>query len=113
MDQRWRRHPTMPDVAERYVDGFANDIEFYRQKVQDVAPIIDRNRRIRNETNGRTREGGRYLGSIPATVYYEWIIEWQRKGLIGPGNMDAVNDLLKQKLRDSDYSKFRATDGGI
>ncbi len=113
MDERWKKHSTLDGVFERYVDGFANDTEFHRQKVQDVQPILDDNTRVRNESNGRTREGGRKVGSIPATIYYDWVKEWTTKGLVEPGNMAGLNDLLLARLRDPDYSKFRTTYGGI
>lgn len=110
MLDQWQRHGSLPDVAKR---RFFQDDMLVTQKVQDVEPILDRNRRIANETDGRTPGGGRYLGSIPATVYYDWIREWTIKGLIGPGHMEPVNDLIKQRLRDSDFSKLRTTSGGI
>ena len=113
MDQQWKPHAALHGVYERYVDGFANDTEFHRQKVQDVAPIIDFNTTVRNETNGATPEGGRHVGRIPATIYYDWIAEWEREGKIGPGNMSGLNDLLLGRLRDRDYAKFRTTDGAI
>ena len=113
MDERWKRHSSLPGVFERYVDGYANDTTFHRQKVQDVEPIIDKATQIRNETNGATLEGGRHVGRIPATVYYDWIAEFERQGKIAPGNMAGLNDLLLGKLRDSTYSKFRTTDGAI
>lgn len=108
---QWRPHSTLPGVVERYLHG--EGTAFHRQKVQDVAPIIKRNRAIANDLDGRTPGGGRQVGEVPATVFYDWIAEWTRQGLIGPGNMDAVNSLLKAKLRDGDFSKFRTTHGGI
>lgn len=113
MDESWKPHSALVGVYERYVDGFANDTEFHRQKVQDIAPIIDFNTRVRNETNGKTPEGGRHVGRIPATIYYDWVAEWTREGKIGPGNMSPLNDLLLGRLRNRDFAKFRATDGAI
>jgi len=107
----WKPHSNLDGVFERYIPGDGN--KFHRQKVQDVAPILEHNTRVRNETNGRTKGGGRMVASIPATVYYDWIAEWTRKGLIGPGNMSGVNDLLIKRIRDRDFSKFRMTDGGV
>ena len=113
MDERWKPHASLNGVYERFIDGFANDTEFHRQKVQDVAPIIDFNAKVRNETNGATPGGGRHVGRIPATVYYEWVAEWTAQKKIGPGNMSGLNDLLLGRLRDSDYAKFKTTDGAI
>ncbi len=113
MDTRWKPHASLVGVAERYVDGIGSDTEFHRQKVQDVKPILDFNQRVRNETNGATPEGGRHVGRIPATVYYDWVAEWTTKGLVGPGNMAGLNDLLLARLRDPDYGKFKTTYGSI
>ena len=113
MDERWKPHGSLHGVYERYIDGYANDDTFHRQKVQDIAPILDYNSRVRNETNGATKEGGRHVGRIPATVYYDWVKEWTGKGLVGPGNMAGLNDLLLARLRDPDYSKFTTTHGSI
>ncbi len=113
MDERWKPHGALVGVFERYIDGFANDDEFHRQKVQDIAPILDFNSRVRNETNGATPGGGRHVARIPATIYYDWVAEWTKKGLVGPGNMAGLNDLLLTRLRDPDYSKFKTTYGAV
>jgi len=112
---QWR-HSATPGVVEKYEHGHGDEAVITQKKRQDVGAILDRNRRIANETDGRTAEGGRFLGSIPNLVFYDWIAEWERQGLISPGapgGMAPVNDLLKKKLRDSDYSKLRTTHGAI
>jgi len=111
MEKRWHKG-SQDGVFQRYHDGLANDTEFYREQVQDVAPIINAATRIRNETDGRS-DGGRLVGRIPSVVYNAWLKEWTDKGMIAPGNMSGLNDLLVARLRDSDYSKFRTTSGGI
>lgn len=113
MDTRWKPHNSLVGVSERYIDGFANDTTFHRQKYQDVQPIIDYNQRVRNETNGATLEGGRHVGRIPILILNEWVEEWTKKGLVGPGNMAGLNDLLIARLRDPDYRKLKTTDGAI
>ena len=110
---KWQVNPHT-GIVERYIEG--DGAEFHRERVQDVEPILARNRRVANETDGRTKGGSRVLGSIPNVVYYDWIAEWQRQGLIdpnSPGGMRPVNDLIKAKLRDSEWSKLRQTHGGI
>jgi hypothetical protein len=103
---QWRASRSQPGVAERFIE---TDTGFARHKVQDVEPLIDRAARVRNDLDGRTPDGGLYVGTIPVTVYHEWLKEWTIQGKIGPGHMDAVNDLILAKLRDSDFSKFRTT----
>jgi hypothetical protein len=109
--QQWKRHAQWGDVAERIVDD--EGTKFHRQFVQDVAPVIDQNTRIRNETNGRVA-GGRKLGSIPVTIVWDKIREWQSEGSLPPhGNpffSSMLNEKLKDLLKDRDYSKFRTVD---
>ena len=106
----WHRHSNLPDVAQRYhFDGES----MVREKVQDIAPIVDGNAAIRNDLNGRTSGGGQLVGRVPASVFYAWVVQWQREGKCAPGHMGNVNDLMIEKLRDSDFSKFRTADGGI
>lgn len=112
MDERWHQHPNFDDVKVRYRDGIGNDTEFYREKVQDIAPAIAANTIERNETGGWTRERTmRKAASIPVTIYYDWIVEWQRKGdlpdMTHPDFHSMVNRLCVQRVKDGDYSKFR------
>lgn len=95
---------------ERWHHGVGSDMDIAREVVQDVDPILERVKRVRNDSNGRTPGGGRLLGSVPNVVVQQWIAEWTAKGLIGPGNMDALNSLIANRLRDSDWQKLRAVD---
>lgn len=110
MDEKWHAHPTLPGVAVRYIDGFANDNTFARQKVQDIAPGIEANTIERNETRGwNAGRTGRKAASIPATLYYDWIAEWQREGKLDmkdPEFERKANNLCLARVRDRDYNKF-------
>ena len=111
MWDKWHQHPNLPDVAVRYTDGFEGDTVFAREKRQDIAPIIDDNQQERNETQGWTQSRqGRKAASIPATVYYDWIAEWQRQGALDlkdPEFSRKANDLCLKRVRDSEYGKFK------
>ena len=109
----WRRHEQAPDVALRFVDGEGKLI--HRQFVQDVEPAIDANTRERNETNGWAPDRqSRKVGSVPVSIVWDKIREWQNKGEL-PARTDPLfsallNRKLVEMLRDRDYSKFRTTD---
>lgn len=107
---RWK-HTGFDDIKEIHLDGHHGDNEIRRVLQQDIEPIVDANTRERNETGGWNRERTmQKVGSIPATVYYDWIAEWQRQGKIALGDPNfsrEVNRLCAARLRDSDYSKFR------
>ena len=105
----WQRHSNFGDVAQRY---FEQDGELYRQKVQDIEPIVDATTRERNDTGGWTANRKmRKAASIPASLYYDWIVQWQREGLLPdmshPDFSQMANDLCLKRVRDGDYSKFR------
>jgi len=109
----WRRHEQAADVATRFVDGEGKT--FHRQFVQDVEPLVDQNTRIRNETNGWSADRSkRKVGSVPVTIVWDKMREWERKGLLPapgtPGYGHTLNRLLVDLLRDRDYSKFRTTE---
>jgi len=108
--QRWQRHHQFHDVAERIVDD--EGTKFHRHWVQDVEPIIDANTRVRNETNG-IEPGRRKIGSIPTSIAYDWIRKWIAQGVLDPQDPTysmRLNELLKEKLKDRDFAKFRTTD---
>lgn len=107
-DARWRSNGD--GTFSRWLEGAGSDTTIARETVQDVEPILARNKRIRNDRNGRTVGGGRLLGSVPNVVIQQWIKEWTAKGLIGPGNMDALNSLIANRLRDGDWQKLRTVD---
>lgn len=105
----WHQHGNFDDVAQRY---FEQDGVLHRQKVQDIEPAIDANTRERNETGGWTRQRTmRKAASIPATVYYDWIVEWQRRGdlpdMTHPEFHTKANELCLKRVKDGDYGKFR------
>jgi len=109
----WRVHEQGPDIRTRFVDG--DGTKFHRQFVQDVQPAIDENARVRNETNGWSADRSkRKVGSLPVTIVWDKIREWERQGLLpAPGSPEyghTLNRLLVNLLRDRDYSKFRTTE---
>ena len=110
----WRRHANAPDVSVRFVDG--EGTRFYKQYVQhDVEPLLDHNTRVRNDTNGFLPDrSARKVGSIPVTVVWDKVREWQRMGELPPHDnplfSPMLNEKLKELLKDRDYSKFRTTE---
>jgi hypothetical protein len=109
----WRRHDNAPDVAVRFVD--ADGTKFHQQYVQDIEPIVDANTRERNETGGWAIDRSkRKVGSVPVSVVWDKIREWQRRGELPPHGNPLFSSMLNQKLvemlRDRDYAKFRTVD---
>ena len=110
--QQWHRNHQWGDVAERIVDDEGG--KFHRQLVQDVAPAIDHNTKVRNDTNGWLPDrSARKVGSIPVTIVHDKIRQWEKEGRLKAGDPDyglRLNNLLKDMLRDRDYAKFRTTE---
>lgn len=105
----WHRHANFGDVAQRY---FEEDGRLIRQKVQDIEPVVEANKRLSNETGGWTENRKfRKAASIPASLYYDWISTWQKEGrlpdMTHPDFSEMANNLCLQRVRDGDYSKFR------
>ena len=113
MDERWHWHPTLPGVRQRYIDGFANDTQFHRQTVQDVEPILDRNKALQSEDGFDADRSMRRVASIPATVYYDWLEEWRNSGQLAIGDVGRERELIKARLRNPDFKNFRTSSGGI
>lgn len=85
---------------------FMQDGKFISHTYQDAQPVVDRARTIR-ETHGNDGMG-RFLGSIPNTLYYDWIAEAQRLGVWEPGqDGQLLNDFLAKKLRNDEFAALR------
>ena len=79
---------------------------------QDVEPIIERNKMLRDETTGISEEGNLYhIGSVPWNV----INIWNQADGINFMQMDAKaqEKYLFRKLKDPDWAYLRTTDRGI
>lgn len=109
---QWHKHYQWDDVVLRRLDG--DGYQWHTQYRQDVEPCIDHNTKVRNETNGWLPDrSARKVGSIPVTVVYDKIREWERTGELKRGEAGygmRLNQKLKELLKDRDYAKFRTTE---
>lgn len=105
----WERHPNLPDAKVRY---HWDDGHLVRQVQQDAEPLLEAIKAERSETQGwNSARTMKKVASIPASTYYDWIVEWQRKGLLPDmSHRDfsrMANELCRKRVRDSDYAGFR------
>lgn len=105
----WERHSNFSDAKVRY---HWDDGNLTRQVQQDVEPLLDANARERNDTGGwNTNRTMKKVASIPTSLYYAWVVEWQRQGLLPEMThrdfSRMANDLCKKRVRDGDYSGFK------
>lgn len=87
--------------------------KFVIEHKQDVEPILERNKRERNEFRSyREAEFGAFetakYASIPAVV----IIDWKERFGIDVFNPDHA-DAVKKKLNDPEWRHLRTTEGKI
>lgn len=104
----WTQHPNFADARVRYLE---NDGELVRHVQQDAAPIMDANKRLANETGGwNSSRSMKKVASVPATLWYSWIVDWQRRGLLPdmshPQFSEMANALCVKRVKDGDWSRF-------
>ncbi len=85
----------------RHVDG-----GFTIQSIQDVEPILDRNKELQNTP--QKSDWGRHIASIPNIIIDKWSKEDGVNILAMP--KDEVARYLRKKLADPDW-KWLRTDG--
>lgn len=74
-----------------------------REVRQDAEPVLESAKHAA-EVTGRD---GRFMGSIPVVMYYQWIIEAEVRGRWAPGeDENLLNSFLLEKLKDSDYKRL-------
>jgi hypothetical protein len=87
-----------------HLDSNGND--FAVEHVQDVEPILERNKELRSVA--QRSDWGRHVASIPTVILTRWLNEeWERGNvsikMFGP-EMDALVD---RKLKDPDWAWLR------
>ena len=96
----------LPGIYERFVDGDGS--KYHVEKVQDVQPILERNKALRNKDDGfNAARDGRRIASIPMVV----IMQWRNEGFdaFDPNNADE----LKRRLNSSDWRYLRTSEGAL
>jgi hypothetical protein len=76
-------------------------------RVQDVEPILENNKRLRNEAQDR-KSSFRHIASIPNVLLEKWLNEELLRGnrSIRWGSAE-FDGLIKRKLRDPEYAYLR------
>lgn len=92
--------PTSPVTIPHYD---ASERTFTFERLQDVEPIIENNKRLQNEP--QRSDWGRHVASIPNVIIERWINEDGVNYLALPGPEFAK--LIKRKLRDPDWMWLR------
>lgn len=76
-------------------------------RVQDVEPILENNRRLQTETQSR-RSSFRHIASVPNVIIEKWLNEERARGntTIRWGSRE-LDELMARKLRDSEWAYLR------
>jgi hypothetical protein len=76
------------------------------EHVQDVEPILERNKMLRGEE--QRSDWGRHVASIPNVIYVKWLDEEHRKGNTSLRMFTPEFDLIVQKkLQDPEWAYLR------
>ena len=81
----------------------------YIHTEQDVQPILERNKLLRNEDNGRgVKQQWWHVGTIPVGLIHKWLKE-EGVDVYNPDHWSRV----KQKLNSPDYRYLRTSEGRV
>ncbi len=91
-------------VTRVHLDSNGQDLAI--EHIQDVEPILERNKALRAED--QKSDWGRHVASIPNVIYVQWLDEEHRKGntnlrLFTP----EFDELVQKKLQDPDWFHLR------
>ena len=90
-------------VATQYVGEGG---EFYVQRVQDVEPIIDRNKEL--QTIGQKSDWGRHIASVPNIFLEKWLNEEAARGNIQMQfGSEEFWQMVGRKLQDPEWKFLR------
>ena len=83
-----------------------NDRKIIVRSVQDVVPILERNKALRSES--QKSDWGRHVASIPNVILVKWLNEEYVSGNAGLRMYTAeFNELVQRKLKDPDWAYLR------
>ncbi len=87
---------------------FGDDITV--ERIQDVEPILEHNKLLRNHLPQTNTDGLKHIGTIPNVIIERWLNEEYARGNVGlqPYSKE-FDELIARKLNDPDW-KFLRTD---
>lgn len=88
------------------VHSTPSDRAYHFERVQDVEPILENNKRLKAEA--QKSDFGRHVASIPSVIVEKWLNEEYARGntelrFLGPG----FNEFIAKKLKDPDNRAWR------
>jgi len=79
---------------------------FVAESVQDVEPILERNRQLRAER--QKSDWGRHVASIPPVILTKWLNEEYARGNFHIRAFGAeMDELVTRKLKDPEWAYLR------
>ena len=83
-----------------------NDRKIIARSVQDVEPILERNKALRSVP--QRSDWGRHVASIPNVILVKWLNEEYVSGNVGLRMYTTeFNELVQRKLQDPDWAYLR------
>lgn len=94
----------MTDVVERW--GRLDD-KLVIQRSQDVQPVLDENAALRSAGMDNFGKDNWCVGRIPMLVLEGWMKEAGKRW----DDHEAMREVIRRKLLDGDFAKFRVHEG--
>ena len=83
-----------------------NDRKIIARSVQDVEPILERNKALRSVP--QRSDWGRHIATIPNVILVKWLNEEYISGNVGLRMYTTeFNELVQRKLQDPDWAYLR------
>lgn len=93
----------MTKIAEK---AFLENGKLVVQETHDFTPVLDRAAALRSA--GMTSFGeSRHVADIPMKLWHEWAKKWGVK----PSDTQAMKEVVKRELLNSDNAKLRVWEG--
>lgn len=92
--------------VETRVHSFKGDREITFERVQDVEPILERNKALRSMP--QKSDWGRHVATIPNVIIERWLMEEWARGNTGIRlGSEELKRLIARKIRDPEWAFLR------
>lgn len=96
----------MTKIAENLIWD-DNDKKMIVQETHNFQAVADKAKSLKSAGAGDLGNDNKLVGLVPMKMWHEWAKKWGVK----PSDTDAMKEVLKKELLNSDNSQFRVWEG--
>lgn len=96
----------MTKISEKLIWD-ETDKKMVVQEQHNFQAVADKAKALKSAGAGDLGNDNRLVGLVPMKMWHEWAKKWG----VEPGDTDAMKEVLKKELLNSDNSQFRVWDG--